>query len=243
MKKNKLILTSGILMLIGSLVCMIVVALSIFYCVEYVQLLIEAGVFGALVTNPQIDDLFHIMGLSLIALSIIIYLASAVTFIILGIKLIIKTSKKIPLNNYKGLAITTQVLAYVCAGFSMGSDMEVQSLVFAIMLTSAILLSVALFRNKKENELLQSELNADNVENTEVASQQYNVAKQEGVEESDKLMRQIKSLQELKDSGVLSNDDYVKLIHKVLGLDALEVKSDTKTSSRRKLSKGDKDEG
>lgn len=253
MKKNKLVLTSGILMVVGAVACLLISGLTTWFLVEFVS---EYWMYLSDATTSTDNFIYTFYMLSYI-LDIVIYLAGCVVFMIFGIKLIIKSSKKIPLDEYKGFVIAGQVLAYIGAGFTMSSTYEISLIVFGLLLASGILLSVALSKNKKEKETKINQLyGMDNTpqETQQVQSNSYtsantnthssnNIESETG--DADRLNNKIKSLQELKEQGVLSNDEYVKLIHKVLGLDELmEDKTKSKThKTKEKTSKGENNEG
>lgn len=219
-------------MILGSIACVFLGILNVLYLLEILPLLNLSGEYLA---NTVDSDGFLYLVLAVTYIFVILLcLAETIVFMLFGIKLIINSKK--PIDNYKTIVITSLILGYVGAGLAMGSELLINGLIFALLLSAAIILSVALSRNKKTHQSdvfgnrQESVINCEELNNEDIQTQLY----------SNELTHKIQSLQQLKDTGVINNEEYVTLIHKVLGI------GDTNTSttkSRKKTNKGDKDEG
>lgn len=208
MKRYGQVLASGILMIIGSFLCLVASGFCGLYLYEYIAFMSEEVVLYNLST---IEELVYLIDIFAFGLSIIIYIAEFVLFMIFGIKLIIKYAKKKPLDEYKRLVVTSQVFGYVGAGLCIGGSITILLLVFGVLLTSAILLSVALSKNKKANILEESQKSVL-VKNNEQSNVELNSL-------ADEFSRKIKNIQALKDENIITQDEYINLIHKVLGIE------------------------
>lgn len=247
MKKNKLVLASGIIMLVGAV-------LSLFLAI-YTGITLST-VLDAFFNTPIEEgvefnnDSFLLLTIWLsYIISIIIYLAESVLYIIFGIKLIVKSSKRVPLEKYKSVAIAMQIVCYVIAGLSIGGDYISGGLNFALALTSGILLSVALAQNKKDYEksLTSSygsfkddagRVNLEDIPNVENAKKPFNEKMF-----ADDLNGKLESIKALKESGVIDENEYIKMVHKILGLEENRenVSSNMTRKSRVKKDKENED--
>lgn len=244
MKRNRLILTVGILMLVGACLCLL---LSVVNTLSLVELLQVMGSESVEPVEINMDNFLYATFVLAYVIIIALYLAETVVNIVFGIKLIVKFAKNIPLDQYKGMAITMQVFCYVFAGLAMGSDYLSAGLVFAFSLTSGILLSVALAQNKKEKEnaLLSSyggfkddagKVDASSILGGKGIQKPFN-EKSYAEELSDK----IQSLQKLKSDNLITDEEYLRLVHRVLGLE--EECGPQKGPKQKKTKKGKTDEG
>lgn len=238
MKRNRLILTVGILMLVGACLCLL---LSVVNTLSLVELLQVMGSESVEPVEINMDNFLYATFVLAYVITIALYLAEAVLNIVFGIKFIIKFSKNVPLDQYKGMAITMQVFCYVFAGLSMGSDYISAGLVFALSLTSGILLSVALSQNKKEKEsaLVSSyggfkddagKVDMSSIPGSEDTQKPFNEKSY-----AEELSSKIQSLQKLKGDNVISDEEYLRLVHRVLGLEGEgEPQKETKQKKTRK---------
>ncbi|MGN0961852.1 MAG: SHOCT domain-containing protein [Christensenellales bacterium] len=214
MKRNKLVLIAGILMILGAVACIVA---TIINCIQLKDLMVIINSEQTAETATEDFNLFATLLMVGYISCIFINICESILFLVLGIMLIVKSARKVPLNNYKSFAITTQILLYIGACSCLISELLISGIIFIFFLSSAILLSVALSQNKKETE---EKLNADfggykdnphhNFDKNHGSDANYYVN-----EFSDK----IKSLHQLKESGVITEEEYTRLVRKVLGLD------------------------
>lgn len=226
MKKNKLVLTAGILMLVCSLACLFLAIYSSIALVDYWEAYQEALLETA-ETIEEYDFLMLTMML-VYAVAIAMYVAQAVVDIVFGVKLIVKYAKGVPFEKYKSMAIAVQVICYVFAGITMGGDYITSGIIFALSLTSGILLSCAISQNKKEREAMLTSsygsfkddggrINLENVPNGKGKEQPFNEKAY-----ADELSTKIASIKALKDEGLIDDKEYSKMVHKLLGLDNVQ---------------------
>ena len=137
MRKNKLTLTAGILMIVAA--CFSIIS-TIGYAVAFTQ------VFAALYAiegGIPINDISLLLGvLSLLGWAVI-HVAEGVLYLTCGIILLRKTNKRIPVSKMKGFVVTMTVISYILAFIHMGETGGN----FALFLAVAILLTIALSKD------------------------------------------------------------------------------------------------
>lgn len=223
MKKNKLVLASGIIMLVGAVLSLFLAIYTGITLSTVLDTFFNTPIEEGIEFNSDSFLLLTIWFSYII--SVIIYLAESVLYIIFGIKLIVKASKCVPLEKYKSVAIAMQIVCYVIAGLSISGDYISGGLNFALALASGILLSVALAQNKKDYEksLTSSygsfkddvgRVNLEDIPNVKNAKKPFNEKMF-----ADDLNGKLESIKALKESGVIDENEYIKMVHKVLGLE------------------------
>lgn len=245
MKRNKLVLSSGILMIIGAVASLVAGVIMSVYVVQLVGVLESLATQGTGSSSGTLlfdDEFFYSVYLLALSLMVVIYVTEFVVYLVFGIKLVVKSAKKKELKDYKNLAVTAQILGYIGAGLSISSDMGVSMVVFALLLTSAILLSVALAKDNKEHKVMLDTNFGGYKEQVDLAKEPDSTTLDERSYAED-LTKKIQSLQELKNEGLLDNEEYTKLIHKVLGLESTDSEKVTVKKTRKTNTKGDKNEG
>lgn len=188
MKRNKLTLTAGILMVIvASLSILMVVDYTVWF-VECVQILYQVKDSITLDNIGYVLDTVFILGL------VIISLTESILYMIWGVKLIKKTNKGIPVSKMKGLIVTMLVFSYVLAFIHMG-DVSGLTGPTGLFLAIAILLTVAVSKTSTPVKVVsnQSEKILD-----------------------EKTIEKISAIKKLKDDNVISEEEYQKLRDKVL---------------------------
>lgn len=207
MKKNKLTLSAGILLVIAASICVI----SSIICLYSL---------GATILEISLSEEYslvnYIILIAVIALliSLLFKIAQVIVFMILGIKLIKNGKKGKSVNEYRGLIITTMILAYISALF--GNSDITGFFEFGLFLTAGILLSCAL--SMKDEALVQE-------------TPQAEVKKEETQKEEDSMAKQINALQELKDNGVIGNKEYLDKLQKIIGIEKKQVEKKNSVTS------------
>jgi len=155
MKKNKLTLAAGILMIV-------VASLSILAAIDYTVVFVEisSSVYAAEGGIPVSDIGLLLAIVSYLGLAII-SVAEAILYMIWGVKLLRKTKKHFPVSKMRGFITTMTVFSYVLAFIHMG-DMSAS---FALFLAIAILLTVSLSKeNEHQTVSNESVLDKDSIE-------------------------------------------------------------------------------
>lgn len=163
MKKNKLTLTAGILMVI-------VASFAILSAIDYASILLEVFQIllnGEMETISVVDAIYTLetMLLSLICI------AEGVIYMVWGINLIKLTNKNTPIKSMRKLITVVTVISYVFAFIHLVVYMGTL-LYFALLLTIAILLTCAL--NSKD---IGGKSRKHNVENNDLIVKMQNLKK------------------------------------------------------------------
>lgn len=230
-------------MLVCALACLVLVIYTGLTLVEILEIFDSAVEESEMIDG---DDFLMLTILLSYIMTIAIDMSQAVLFIVFGIKLIVKTAKGVHLDKYKNMAITMQVICYVFAGLSIGGDYITSGAIFALSLTAGILLSCALSQNKKEKELALTSsygsykddtgnIQMENIPNGESKAKPFNEKMY-----AEELSSKIASVKALKDSGVIDENEYSKMVHKILGI---EENVEEKNVTSRKKKKDDENEG
>lgn len=242
MKKNKLVISASIVMLVASVLSLFLAVYTGLIFSETLELFFGEVVEGESLTGDSI--LLLTIWVSYI-IAILIYLAEAVLYIVFGIKLLVKASKGVAIEQYKSIAVAMQIVCYVVAGLSIGGDLISGGLSFALSLTAGILLSVALSQNKKEHEKMLTssfgsfkdnlgQVKMEDIPNGDNVKKPFNEKLY-----ADELSGKLESIKALKQEGVIDEEEYLKMVHKILGI---EGNSQEKEKVKSKRGKGDIDE-
>lgn len=201
MKKNKLTLAAGILMVI-------VASFSIIAAVEYAVWFNEcANIIYAMADSITMDNLnFVIEAIAILGLTFL-SIIEGILYMIWGVKLIKKTNKFVPVEKMKKWLITILVFSYIFA-FLHFSDFSTLLSETGLFLAIAILLTVAVSKSGNntnavsvEGKISQSTLDAKTIE-------------------------KMTSIKKLRDENVISEEEYQKLRDKVLS-DIINFEDDT----------------
>lgn len=198
MKKNKLLLAAGILMVV-------LASLSMVVTIEYTILFAECADIVLQVLNSIdsenltfIFDTFVLLGLVVIAI------AEGVLYLVWGIMLIKKTNKHIPVSKMRKWLTTIVVFSYIFAFLHLG-DIENIFGQAGMFLAIAILLTCALVRD-----------------NNSVIS---NIKDNSTYLDND-VVEKMKSIKKLLEDGVINEEEYFKLRDKILK-DIINIDDDT----------------
>lgn len=221
MKKNNYTLSSGILLVIASSICILmamVYMFVLFIAIQYVTM------YGYEIADA--DKAVYTLEILFYAGMILFKVAQAVTFMLLGIKLISKGKKGIPTQNCKGLVITTLVLSFVCAFIDMTTVYLIEG---GLFLATGIILSCGLGKRQYDirpnlTGATQSPVNVQPVFNQEITKVETNNL-------DDNLSSQVKALQELRDKNVIDSEEYLKMLQKVVGVNLTTQEKSKKENS------------
>lgn len=199
MKRNKLVLASGILYVIASGILPIISILAIILYSHGYDYLSEFGYNEA--THEA-----YILVLLLMGFSVLLSLAKSIVLLIFGIKAI-KKSKSFEDGKNNSL-IAGMVLGYIFSLFNFGGD---ESFVgFVLILTGAILLSVAFSRLNNENQKIFIDTTSDDKFTPKVKDNQISK------KSIDNLKNQVLSLQSLKEQNLISEEEYLGMLKKLI---------------------------
>lgn len=214
MKRNNLILIAGILMILGAVACLVASVFSGIYLADFITAMAEEITIDSEVSF----DFLYLTYLLTLVMMIIVYFVEGAMFITFGILLIVKYSKNVSMEQYRSLVVIAQIVGYVSVFVSMGSDMVAITISIALLLTSSILLSVALSKHNKSKEN-----NVDFNVNPKTAGgkQSTNMSNMADDERAytNELMIKVKAIKELRDNGTITEEEYTKMIYQVLGVD------------------------
>lgn len=213
-KRNKLNLASGILLVI-------IASVSIIATIVACESLVE--VFSAI---EILEEEFETLGVSSIASVVLVYgymialfLAQSIVYMIFGIKLIKKSKFANSYEKSKSMLIVMLVLVS-CSFFF--DPIQIFS---GLYLATIVLIVCAMSNGKRldnENlEFLNAQLNIDkdntnensnNVENKVVETKEEKKDTVEEKSNGDLMAEKVIALKELKDKGVISNEEFEKMI-------------------------------
>lgn len=230
MKRNKLTLTAGILLVISTALCFIAIG---YYGIALKDLLAIYNETSELLTDVVVLGFM----LSYVG-SIVIKVAEIVAFLILGIKLIIKGNKGYFASQNKGLVITTMVIAYFGALMEIGSYHTCAIVIFGLFLTAGILLSCAIAKKPMniENSVDNKVETSSNVVSETIVENGINNSQSESI--SNEMIEKVKLAKSLRDDHMITDEEYFNIVKKLIGIDTTEK---TKKTVTRKT-KEDKDE-
>jgi len=190
MKKNKLTLAAGILMVI-------LASLSIVVAIEYVVWFAECvNILLQMINSIKEENISFVLDSVILLGLIMITIAESILYMIWGVKLIKKTNKRVPIANMRKWLITMLVFSYVFAflhleDFSTLLGQAGMFLAIAILLTCAVAKGGNTPSRKSATNNNSTALNNESVEK----------------------MLYIKKLRE---EGVISEEEYSKLRDKIL---------------------------
>ena len=219
MKRNKLNLTAGILLVITAALSIIS---EIVYIVNFIRLIVLYRSVGY--TDFTILILFY-------AYMFALYLAQAIIYMIFGVKLIKKSNLPNSFVESKTIIIVSLVLTSCSFAF------DVQRILTMLYVVCVVLLICCLCsgaRIDKDNlEYLSREAGLDT--NTQVKSQpvQETVAQEIIPEKSDNEMmaEKIVVIKKLKDDGVISQAEFDKMISSFMPKEESKVSKSAKTKT------------
>lgn len=198
MKRNKLTLIAGVLLVVATILCVFAIY---YYALGVYEL------FPILYEETEVISHSYILNIVITYIaSIVLKVAQIIVFLILGIKLIIKGIRKVPVNKCKGLVISAMVIAYWSALMEIGTYHTFAIVIFGLFLTAGILLSCAL--SKK-----------DKVADFGGESSTFNKKVSTNSKVDEVMIDRVKIIKSLKDDGMLSEDQYFELMKQVIGFD------------------------
>jgi len=201
MKKNWLLVTAGIFYIIASI--------SLLYLSMYCgyALLIGENLFYDYTLSAPDHTLYLLAYIMLIVVAVVKFIMF-VMFLVLGIIVIVK-AKTFDVKPAKVVTVT-MILGYVCAVLDLNLQIS-NSSTFLLLLTSSIMLSVAISRRGKGNSIEATQSVIDDINSNNETKKDVDTET-----EIDNLSKQIKSLQALKECGVLSDEDYMNMLKKLV---------------------------
>jgi len=196
MKRNKLIFSAGILYVIASAIFFLVAS-------DYLNAFLSGNAYS----NDLIayDHAMYIQVLVVLASMTVYKFAEAILFLVFGIKLI-KKSKKFP-DSGTGVATAGMILGYIFALVENSSRLSF--VIFALLLAGAILITIACSKKDSFGYGKWEDLSFAEKKNYESIGVKND-------EDMAKLIEKTKSLQHLKDSGIISNEEYLKLLKEIV---------------------------
>lgn len=207
--KRSLILASGILFIISAvsyILLSLIVATSIDGIVQIIGVELSELVEVGELTTEYVNYIMNLIN-TLIWVGVGILLAFAVVDMVLGI-LLVKHSKKNDeiVARKKGLVITSLVFSFICGG-----------IVSAILLILALCTKVNLDENKQVVEPVAPAVS--NGETKEMSNMERELTQPKQPEQktvvNDKYAEKIRKLQNLRDSGAITKEEYDKLLSQV----------------------------
>ena len=208
MKKNKLALASGILLVIVASFC-------IAYSVSYIGDLITF-----LTTPFEVLDESYFVSYYLILAIYIVFIAlnvlQAIAYMIMGVKLIRKTNKRVPYAKMKPLIIIAIVFS------AIGILFNFLSINNSMLIACVVLLSCALGKGDKYEK---EPIGATN------SNINFNITDEK---EIDLFVEKAKMLKELKDNNVISQQEFETMISKAFELEKTNNKKESEVEDENK---------
>ena len=204
MKRNKLVLTSGILYVIASVI------LPLF---SIAQLIMYVLGYGYMIDYGYAEPTHEVYMLVVITLLVtcLMCLAEAIVLLIFGIKAI-KKSKTFHDGQNNSL-VAGMVLGYIFSFFDFGGFEDFFG--FTLILTGAILLSVAF--GKLNSQAKKSEnMNFVNSDEIKIDNNAKGENKDVSLDTIEKLKNQVQSLQSLRQQNLISEEEYLKMLKKLI---------------------------
>ena len=220
MKRNRLILTTGVLLVVASILCVFAIY---FYALGVYELLPILYEEAELIPQSYILNIV----INYIAL-IVLKVAQIIVFLILSIRIIVKGVRRVSVGNYKGTIISTMVIAYWSALMEVGTYHTYALILFVLFLASGILLTAVL---TKKNESIQ----------TAQSKVKHSAQKKESTKPlvDNVMIERVKIIKALRDDGALTEDQYFELMKQTIGFDI----SRNVGENINDVSKEDDDEG
>lgn len=184
-KKNKLTLSAGILLIITA-------SISILNALNYIESLFDFY-FETEVNFGDLGLEYNLMIESVVAVIIGLILVEtfqAITFMILGVKIVKRTNKKVPFNEMKPMVITALVFSSIGILYNFSIN---NPILIAIVVLLACALAKGDVKVNKNEVRLDSESKLD----------------------SDLLVEKVQVLKDLKEKGVINNEEFETMLAKV----------------------------
>lgn len=221
MKRKKLTLASGIIMVIEATYAIIFSIVN--------SLIIMQEILNLFV-REEIDSVIYYGYIFKLAVEFFVYAMIAVGFMIVGVKLIIKSKVQYTYEQTKPLLIIA--LVFACVGLFA----DVKYISSGILIAIIVLTACAIAKGDKPNIELTQNTKDNNFDNVKVAE---NLAKEntdnieEKKTETDLMVNRLLSLQELKKNGIITEEEYSQMVRKTVENKSAIDKEDKKTKTKK----------
>ena len=217
MKRNKLILSTGILLII-------LASFSIIATLAILDNVIEVG--GEILGS---ETRYFVFSLFVYIYSLTLFLAQSIVYMIFGVRLV-KFSKCVDaIEKSKSMMIISLIL--VSCSFLFDPFRYFVGLYIAIVVLTIYFLVLS---STNTNVSAENKTITENSAQSTPAEEKIQVTEEKEKSSADMMVEKVVALKKLKDSGVISEEEYTQMISKSLVLDGKPIeKSEDKPKTKR----------
>ena len=222
MKRNKIIFSTGILLII-------LASFSILATLAMLDSIIETWItISSLGTGVNIVSFLFVYGYS-----ICIFLAQSIIYMIYGVRLVKFSKYSDAVEKCKSMMIVSLIL--ISCSFLFDPFRYFVGLYIAIIVLAICFLVLS---SKNTNISVENKTITENSAQSTPAEERVQVTEEKEKSSADMMVEKVIALKKLKDSGVISEEEYTQMISKSLVLDDKPVeKSEDKPKTKRTYTK------